>query len=101
MKYYKVKVFAYIEPERLNVVSLTAPWYKEGKIFPTENYKVVALVAGWRVRYSVKVYWFRKIKPANLLRLFRYLQTHKHKYPGWLHHANVYEADKFIEQIKL
>jgi hypothetical protein len=96
IKLVTVNVYAYINPVNVHPVNVTATWYKEGKILPTESdYRTVtALKGGYKVRYSVQVYKFRKVPDTQkeLNKLFDMIrQNEKKTYSGWLHHANIYE----------
>ena len=94
---YTVIVFAYVNPVRLDAVSENTSWYAEGKILFSDKFNVVALVDGWRTRYDVVVYSFKKVKntPDKLERLIsfirhNYRRSNGKKYQGWIHHANLY-----------
>lgn len=106
MSYWKIVVYCYVEPQRIDQVDTNAVWYREDKLFfePTPFY-VVALQNGYRVRYRLNVLWFRKVKKdeSRVYKLIDYIRTHKSKYPGWVHHLNVFDKDtkQFVKQYKI
>jgi hypothetical protein len=93
MEYLTINVYSYVNPQRLLPVNVNTAWYREGKILQSGYSEVVALVDGYKVKYQVKLYKFRKItdRPGSIDKLISYIKTNpKKQYTGWIHHAQVY-----------
>lgn len=74
-------------------VNVKTAWYKEGKILESGYTEVTALVDGYKVKYQVMVYKFRKVadNPGSVDKLINYIKTNSQKqYIGWVHHAQIY-----------
>lgn len=100
MEYLTVNVYSYVNPQRIIPVNVTTAWYREGKVLQSNYDHVIALLDGYKVRLEVKVYKFRKVadRPLSKDKLIDYIKANRQKYPGWIHHAQVY--DKRTKQHK-
>lgn len=95
--YTTILVFSYVDPQPIQRVNINATWYKEKRILESHYDYVIALRDGWKIRYSIVVYKFKRVKdnPVPVERLKTYLQANEQKkYRGWMHHMNVYEKVK-------
>jgi hypothetical protein len=93
MEYLTINVYSYINPQRLLPVNVNTAWYREGKVLQSDYHEVIALVDGYKVKYQVLVYKFRKIpdRPGDIDKLISYIKANtKKQYRGWVHHAQVY-----------
>ena len=93
MAYLTINVYSYVNPQRIMPVNVNTTWYKEGKILESGYSEVIALVDGYKVKYQVMVYKFRKVPdyPGAIDKLITYIRANpKTQYAGWFHHAQVY-----------
>lgn len=94
MNYLTVNVYAYVRPERLTAVNFKAAWYREGKVLQSNYDHVIALKDGYRVKFLIMVYKFRKVPdhPGQVEKLIDMIKRNDKKtYQGWIHHAQVYQ----------
>lgn len=93
MAYLTINVYSYVNPQRIIPVNVNTSWYKEGKVLESGYSEITALVDGYKVKYQVMVYKFRKVadQPAAINKLISYIKANSEKkYTGWIHHAQVY-----------
>lgn len=93
MEYLTINVYSYVNPQRLLPVNVNTAWYREGKVLQSDYHEVVALVDGYKVKYQVQVYKFRKVTDSqgSIEKLVDYIKRNPDKkYRGWIHHAQVY-----------
>ncbi len=99
----RVTVFAYADPVRLHAVPTNNPFFENGRIIYSDKIKAIGYQDGFKVQYAVRVYLFRKVEERRLPVLVRYMRIHNYKYPGILHHANLYGgiSKQFVKMVKL